>query len=304
MEPASASEWTVANAAVVVSDALQRLGLRNPPLKLLRHGENITFLAAGIGVIARLARPYADPGAVATEVTCATYLKQRDFPAGRLLESVDQPIATPLGLLTLWHRVSGRVGGDSDHEALGRLLRELHQLEPPPWLRPWDPLRKIAPRLREIRRQNVVPVEDVDFLEQLYGSLATEVTEVIDGSSDPRICHGDAHPGNVIVQPNGEAVLIDWEDCSTAPWEWDISEVLMAVSRFGLDQVEYSKFKEAYQQDIAASRRANVVLRLRELTATSWLLQNAAASPAVLHEGRLRISTMSNSSDHRTWSAF
>jgi fructosamine-3-kinase len=32
-------------------------------------------------------------------------------------------------------------------------------------------------------------------------------------SPEPRLCHGDLHPGNVLVTPDGQPILLDWTGC-------------------------------------------------------------------------------------------
>jgi Ser/Thr protein kinase RdoA (MazF antagonist) len=297
-------EWTPEIVEEVAISTLRQLGYGTLKLRLLRYGENLTYSADGIGLVVRVARPYLDPTAVTAELNCAMYMEELSFPAGRLVPELSQPFDTPVGRMTLWQKFDGREGNDCDHGALGTLLRRLHQVEQPGWLRPWLPLRKVRGRIDEIKRQGVVDSELVDSLEERLVTLSAEATAL---SQQPDFrtvfCHGDAHTGNMLIGDD-RVVLVDWEDASAGPWEWDISEVLMTARRFALPSKQYAAFCDAYGQDVRLSEHADLVAHIRELTATSWLLQNAASSRKVLEEGRLRISTMRDSSDQRVWSVF
>jgi Ser/Thr protein kinase RdoA (MazF antagonist) len=298
--------WNVDSASEAVDKVLRSLGWSNFSLRLLRHGENITFDVLGADLVARITRPYAESAAVETEVNCACFLESVHFPANRLLDIPrQQPIPTAMGYLTLWQRVNGRPGDDQDHPVLGRMLAELHAENPPTWLRGWEPLRKIPARLAEVDRQGVLPREDSDFLRSMLARLTEEVNIFARSPQSRRaMCHGDAHTGNLIMVSDDSGVLVDWEDCSVGPPEWDFSEIVMSRRRFGLSEELYDSFTHAYGWASLESETTDLMERIRELTATSWLLQNAASSTDVLEEGKMRIKTMRDPSDTGIWSAF
>jgi aminoglycoside phosphotransferase (APT) family kinase protein len=69
-------------------------------------------------------------------------------------------------------------------------------------------------------------------------------------------CHGDAHPRNCIVTPEGELVLIDWELAMLGDPMYDVA---VAVHRSKLDAVTTKAFVAAYDDrlpdyDLAAMR--------------------------------------------------
>jgi len=47
-----------------------------------------------------------------------------------------------------------------------------------------------------------------------------------DASQAHVLCHGDAHPGQVYVTPEGTRALLDWQTVSLAPWAKDVSYFL------------------------------------------------------------------------------
>jgi aminoglycoside phosphotransferase (APT) family kinase protein len=211
-----------------------------------------------------------------------------------------------MGFLTLWQKVNGRPGNDHDDlPILGRMLAELHKKEPPSWLRQWEPLRKVPKRLDEIDRQGMLPEQDRAFLRTVLRELSEEVAVFAPSPAASRsMCHGDAHTGNMILLPGGGGVLVDWEDSSIGPPEWDLGETTMSWRRFGLSTGLYHSFARAYGREFLESDAIDLMERVRELTATSWLLQNGGSSPEVLQEGKMRIRTMRDPSDKSIWSAF
>jgi hypothetical protein len=298
-------DWNVDSAADAVSRVLHSLGWEGFHLELLRQGENITFDVLGTGLVARITRSYAESAGVETEVKCARFLQTLGFPAGRLYDSVQQPIQTDMGYVTLWERVTGRPGDDKDLPVLGRMLAALHAEAAPEWLRGWEPLRKAPQRLAEIDRQGVLPGDDLAFLHATLARLTTEVSLFTRSAGAwHSICHGDAHTGNLIMVSNTSGVLVDWEDCSVGPPEWDFSETVMTRRRFGLSEELYDAFTHGYGWTSLESETTDLMERIRELTATSWLLQNGASSAQVLEEGKLRIRTMRDPSDTSIWSEF
>ncbi len=61
-------------------------------------------------------------------------------------------------------------------------------------------------------------------------ALAEETLEGLDGGD--RFCHSDFHPGNVLLEPDGRRVVIDWGFCATGPPEADVARSV-ALLRLG-----------------------------------------------------------------------
>ena len=51
--------------------------------------------------------------------------------------------------------------------------------------------------------------------------LAEETLAGLDGGD--RFCHSDFHPGNILLEPNGRRVVIDWGFCAAGPAESDVA---------------------------------------------------------------------------------
>ncbi len=61
-------------------------------------------------------------------------------------------------------------------------------------------------------------------------ALAEETLEGLEGGD--RFCHSDFHPGNILLEPGGRRVVIDWGFCASGPAESDVARTV-ALLRLG-----------------------------------------------------------------------
>ncbi len=61
-------------------------------------------------------------------------------------------------------------------------------------------------------------------------ALAEETLEGLEGGD--RFCHSDFHPGNLLLEPGGRRVVIDWGFCAAGPPESDVARTV-ALLRLG-----------------------------------------------------------------------
>src|SRR5205823_7943423 len=103
--------------------------------------------------------------------------------------------------------------------------------------------------------------------------------------------HGDAHTRNLLTD-HGQVVLIDFEAAAVGPREWDLLPTAIAVDRYGLAEDQYRGFAEAYGFDVRTWPGYPVLREIRELTMTTWIMQNVGESPAVAAEFALRVNSL------------
>lgn len=115
--------------------------------------------------------------------------------------------------------------------------------------------------------------------------------------------HGDAHRGNVLCE-QGEPVLLDFEEFSVGLREWDLVPTAMSMFRFGVTRGEYQRFVDTYGFDVLSWSGANLLMDLREMTMTTWLMQNIGEGPDVAEEFRARMESMRAGERDRVWRAF
>ena len=74
-------------------------------------------------------------------------------------------------------------------------------------------------------------------------------------STDAVVCHGDVHPGNVLMTVAGP-VLLDWDLLCHAHPGWDHAMLLTLAERWGGDPAVYPAFAAGYGRSLADDRAA------------------------------------------------
>jgi aminoglycoside phosphotransferase (APT) family kinase protein len=174
------------------------------PGELVARGSRSTVHAWGRGAVAKVPDRTTPEGWIHFEALYASAVRDAGAPAPRLLgiEQVDGRSAS------IWERIHGPsmwqylVDRRERGAHYGRVLAELHlglfDLVPPVSL-PTQRDRLAC----KIRRA----ADEID------PSLADALSLLPAQTSSPRLCHGDLHPGNVILSPDGP-IIIDWFDAS------------------------------------------------------------------------------------------
>ena len=116
------------------------------------------------------------------------------------------------------------------------------------------------------------------------------------------VCHGDVHPGNVVMTADGPT-LLDWDLLCWAPPGWDHGPLLTWASRWGGDGHEYPAFAAGYGRSLADDAAAVAVAELRLVAATLMRLVAGIADPAAMPEAQLRLRYWRGEHDAPAWTA-
>ncbi|PJE95874.1 aminoglycoside phosphotransferase family protein [Streptomyces carminius] len=288
------TEVTAHRALLVACD---RAGLRPDGAELIRLGENAMYALPGQGVVVRVARSADLVDKVRKELAVARWLASQGFPGVRVRDDLVQPVEADGRLATFWEYVppSTATAGIGD---LARLLRSFHELPAPgfdlPGLDPFPVMR------RRLALVSGIKASDVRFLEESCELVEASFRELM-ARTEPRVVHGDAHRGNVLMR-GGESLLIDYEVVSRGPVAWDLVPTATAVDRFGLPEAEYARFAAVYGWDVTGWDGYAVLRTVRELGMTTWLMQNAQEGPAA-EEFALRMESLRKDDLGRRWHA-
>jgi aminoglycoside phosphotransferase (APT) family kinase protein len=294
LEPFSADAGLAA-----LRDACAQVGLDPAGAELLRLGQNALFTLADGKIVVRVARSVDLVDRVTREVDTARWLAEADFPAVRLVPDLPQPIEAAGRLVTFWQKADD-TGREATTTDLGRILRDLHALPEPSFpLKTFNPLIAIPERFTHVRG---VDAEDLAYLESLAEQVGSQYRALCFGTPQGFI-HGDAHRSNLIVTPD-QVLLADFDWVARGPREWDLTPTAVAAQRFGLPEKDYAAFADAYGRDVLAWTGYPTLRAVREVTMTTWLMQNVTESPEIHAEFRLRVRCLREGDHDQRWRAF
>ncbi|MER5785264.1 aminoglycoside phosphotransferase family protein [Streptomyces mobaraensis] len=291
--------FTAAEAGRVMAAACRSAGLDGAGAELIRLGENALFRLASAPVIVRVARSSDYLPSVRKEVAVARWLHQEGFPAGRVVEDLEQPVVVDGHPVTFWHLIRGD-GRKPTYGELGALLRELHGLTPPTGLDlpAYDAFGRSVLR---IERAPGIPEDDRRFLRALHAELRDAVAELRFASPRGPV-HGDAHVQNLMVDDKGQAVFIDFEAFSFDHPEWDLKVTTVEHQSLGWQTREqFAAFVSAYGRDLRDWSGYPTLRRVQEFTMTTWLMQNASAGGRPAEEYARRIASLRDATAPREW---
>ena len=189
--------------------------------------------------------------------------------------------------VTCWQRLEP-TGEAIDWRAVGAMVRVVHAIDrstlpksvpvPEPTSLPWWDfaalLARAAPALDQPARRGLeAAVERHRGWESLPGRV---------------VCHGDVHPGNVVMTREG-ATLIDWDLLCWAPPGWDHGPLLTWASRWGGTGAEYPAFAGGYGWSLVDDPAATAFAELRLVAATLMRLIAGMSDPSAMSEAQRRL---------------
>jgi len=271
----------IAAAGRLATIATQHWGLEAPTL--LRAGMNAIYRAGD--VVLRVGAPTAD--AAAAIGLCAV-LRSHGLSVPRHVEAVALTGADDDGLtVTAWEFLAGD-GRPIDWSAVGEMVRRTHTIP-----RTEVPASYPVPRPIDFPWWNFVTLlDDVDGV--LDDEARTGIESAIgrwpdwDDPAGSVLCHGDVHPGNVIMTCDGP-VLIDWDLLCWAPSGWDHAPMMTWHSRWGGDADWYREFADGYGASLIGDPSAEGFAELRLVAATLMRLKAGMRNGAAMPEAQRRL---------------
>jgi Ser/Thr protein kinase RdoA (MazF antagonist) len=297
--PDGLAEFSSATAMPVLAEACSVAGFSSDGAELLRLGENAIYRLGSVPVVVRIARSADRLARVQKELCVARWLAAAGIPTVHVQEDIEQPLLIDGHPVSFWHAVSG---GDREptQADLARLLAAFHSLPDCPCDLPtFDPFGPSASRLA--RARGVAPM-DLKFLQ----TRCTSLTELFGGlrfALPVGPIHGDAYTGNLLVDA-GQVVLSDFESSAIGPREWDLLPTAIAVERYGLAEDRYRQFAGTYGFDVRTWPGYPVLREIRELTMTTWIMQNIGESSAIADEFARRVGSLRDRDLEQAWNLF
>mgnify|MGYP001819406662 FL=1 len=261
---------------------------------LLRHGMNAIFASGEL--VLRVATPSV-PARASIELAEALGSQGIRVPAPRRADVVvDGPMS-----VTAWERIT-ESNAPVDWVEVGAMVHQVHELD-----------HGALPAAIPIPSPSVLPWWDFDALVEraggaLDGPAHDGLMAVIDRHrgwsrfDDTVLCHGDVHPGNVMMSTEGP-VLLDWDLLCRAPAGWDHGPLMTLHDRWGGDADVYPAFAEGYGQSFVDDAAAVAFAELRLVAATLMRVVAGISNPDARPEADRRLQYWRGDADAPSWAA-
>ncbi|PXY31758.1 phosphotransferase enzyme family protein [Prauserella muralis] len=279
----------------VLAQTCARLGLDARGAALLRFTNNAVYSLARDPVVVRIVGSRALRHRARKVVAVARHFAAHDVPAIRLLDGAAQPLHVGEHVVTVWERVPD-TGRRATSAELARLLRRVHALPAPDGVGAWSPLADVRARVADAEE---LDTDDRRFLLQRCDEVQKRL-ETVTFALPRALVHGDAHPGNVIVGPDGP-VLCDFDSACSGPPEWDLTPLAVGRERFGDPSAWYRGLAETYGFDVVRWEGFEVLRAARELKLTTSVLPILRSHPSVRHELHRRLDDLRAGRQHTRW---
>lgn len=286
----------------LLDSACQSVGLDSSGAELLRLGANALYRLSSAPLTVRIGRSEV---AAKKEVQVARWLAFHDFPSVRLAESLAQPLLLGDIAVTFWYFVDESPDPVTAHE-VAQILQELHQLPDPTnfKLPEFHPSSKVEQRL-DVLPEGIVTPDDIEFLKERHKQLVDDF-RAVEFALPRGPIHGDAYISNLIRSADDSEVrLLDFEDFSYGPREWDVSILAIRHQMFNeTNSREYADYAKTYGFDPIEWPGFPLRRAIPELNMTTWLMEKAGESSDVNSEIRRRVADLQNDQLPRRWRSF
>jgi hypothetical protein len=235
-------------------------------------------------VVVRVGRPTA-PAACAVELASRLLDLGVRVPRPAVADAIEGD-----GLAaTCWQRIEP-AGIPVDWIEVGRMVRRVHALErddlpegypvPSPVGFPWWDFETVL----------------ADVAGEIDAVALDAISAIVDRHRDWHrlvavgavVCHGDVHPGNVLVDAEGP-VLIDWDLLCWGPAGWDHAPLMTWTDRWDGRDGMYEEFAAGYGLDGHQDPAAIALSHLRLVAATFGRVHAARSDPAAAIELERRL---------------
>jgi hypothetical protein len=294
--------YTAAASRRALAAICAATGLDDTDAVALKLTVNSVYRLPRAGAVVRIAASTAMAFRLPKVVRVAGWLAAEGVPAVRLLPGVPQPVAVGGAQATIWVDAGPGAAPQPTTADLGRALRRLHALAPPPALAlpRWDPMDDVRRRLSDAE---ALPAADRAFLEERTEQVAAAL-RTVRYQLPTTVVHGDAHLDNLIRAPDGRVLVCDFDSVSTGPAEWDLVPVAVGMLRFGHPPGRHAQLAATYGLDVTTWSGFPVLRAVRELKLVTSVLPILASSPTAAAQFRVRLDSLRSGDPAARWSPY
>lgn len=258
------------DVTAIAHDAAHHWGLARPTL--VRLAVNGVFISGD--TVLRVSRTTASP---LLSLTLARRLTTEGLRVA--LPARDDVFHAGDGItVTAWNRINGGTPSIADWPQVGAMIQRLHSIDP--WSIdhplpfcgdfPWWNFNGL------LAETALIDAEAGSALRLAVASHAWWYHSARNGALV--VCHGDVHPGNVMVDRYGP-ILIDWDLLCLGPTSWDHAPLMTWTRRWGGDEGIYESFAAGYGSSLRNDPLAEAIAELRLVAATLMRLRAARIQP-------------------------
>ncbi len=297
--------WSPDATARIVETFLDRHGLAEPNVDLVRFHQNAVYRLPRHGLTIRIYGPEDGAAKAPLMIAFTEFLKDKGLPAVRLSDRFPgQPFDIGGRQVTVWDWLDSDESDGGDYHAFGAALRDLHAVSgdfdyPVADL---DPLKKIRNRLDRLTAGSRLADRHLDTLEASYARTCDLAPGLTQSRLGAGVLHGDALRKNA-VQSGGRMHLIDFDSVCRGPFEWDIAPTLVAEKRLGLSAADCDAFLAGYGIDRSALPDIEAAMIVKQLSMTVVLCLKAGESNALDAEIDRRLQAWKEWSFETRWSS-
>lgn len=279
----------------VLEDACRKVGIPTGGAEPIRIAGNAIWRLPG-GVVARIGRPNSHEIAE-RELAVACWLIANGVRTVRPAVT-DRPVLADGRPVTFWDELPPHQPGTAAD--IARLLKQMHRLTPPATLT-LPPLEPLTKPKRRITEAGILNADDRRWLQDHADQFATDFTSLPPGLPFCAL-HGDAWDGNVAVDADGTAYLLDLENTCYGPPEWDlVSTAVKHLTTATVTAAEYEAFCTTYGMDVTSWPGYRVLAGIRELRMVTFALQIADEHPHAHAEAQHRVDCLRGRKGPRPW---